>query len=312
MFDALRERVMRPRREANLPDSAASLLDDDPALFLLAEELGELGGLELSAAPRERTLARVREEVRTQEARGAFLREPRNIFSRVALGGAALLVAASIGIFALVGDPGHGGRDQIAGSSSTSDTLVVDTTTDTRSPDTTGTSATVTSEAPLTTVPATTQSTDHPATTDDRPDTTSPPSSVRPRTTTTVTPGTTTTTGGAVMTWEDREDSARTVVLSVADKIMSGTLSGVDQYVASSAKSALTQMIASLERPSSARIVAVKETSSGARVLLEMIDNVSDGQGDLVEVHHRFYFAVSADETGALITAIYAYTGPAQ
>jgi len=309
MFDALRERVRRPRREETLPEPASSLFDDDPALSLLAQELGELGGLELSAAPRERTLALVRQEVRAQAARGAFSGRPRSTFSHVALGGAALLIAASLGLFALAGGLGNG--EQTAGGSSTSDTLVAQgggTTTDTQSPDTTGVSVpgTVTSQATETTVPVPTPSTDNTGTTGDRPVPTSPPSTVRPRTTTTVAPGTTTTTGGAVMTWEDREDSARTVVLSLADKIMTGTLTDVDGYVTSSAKSALVQMIASLERPSSARIVAVKDTSSGARVLLEMIDNVSDGQGGLMEVNRRFFFVVSADESGALITAIFA------
>ncbi|MCJ7795822.1 MAG: hypothetical protein MUQ56_03510 [Thermoleophilia bacterium] len=305
--------MRRPRREDTLPETAPSLFDDDPALGLLAQELGELGGLELSGAPRERILALLRQEVRAQEARGAFSGGSRSTFSRVALGGAALLMAASLGLFALAGGLGSG--DRMAGSSSTSDTLVAEggTTTDTQSPDTTGVSVpgTVTSQPPVTIVPTTTPVTDNTATTDDRPVPTSPPSSARPRTTTTVAPGTTTTTtGGAVMTWEDREDSARTVVLSLADKIMTDTLAGVDAYVTSGAKSALAQMIASLERPSSARIVAVKDTSSGARVLLEMTDNVSDGQGDLEEVHRRFYFETRADENGALITAIYA--GPAE
>jgi hypothetical protein len=279
---------------------------------LLTQELEGLGGLELMAAPRERTLALVRQEARAQAARGAFSGSPRSTFSRVALGGGALLIAASLGLFALAGGLGSG--DQTASSSSTSDTLVAEggTTTDTQSPDTTGVSVpgTVTSEAPATTVPATAPGTDTTATTGDRPVPTSPPSSARPRTTTTVAPGTTTTTGGAVMTWEDREDSARTVVLSLADRIMTDTLTGVDAYVTSGARSALAQMIASLERPSSARIVAVKDTPNGARVLLEMTDNVSDGQGDLEEVHRRFYFETRADENGALITAIYA--GPAK
>lgn len=321
MFDALRARVRHPRREETLPDAATSLFDDDVAVSLLSEELRGLGQLRVAPAPRERTLALVRREVRAQEARGAFEGSSRRTFSRLAFGGAALLVAASLGLFALADRPGNG--DQMAGSSSTSDSLVaeVGTTTDTQSqsPDTTGASlpgpdtslpGTVTSQAPGTTLPATTQSTDHPATTDG-PSPTSPPSSVRPHTTTTVAPGTTTTTtGSAVMTWADREDSARTVVLSLADKITTGALAGVDTYVASSAKSGLAWMIASLERPSSAWIVAVKETSSGARVLLEMSDNVSNGQGGLVKVQRGFYFETRADKNGTLITAIYA--GPAQ
>lgn len=313
MFDALRARVRRPRREETLPDSATSLFDDDAAPTLLSQDLAELGSLRVAPAPRERTLALLRGEVRRQEARGAFKGGSRRTFFRLAYGGAALLVAASLGLFALTGGPDDG--DKIAGNSTTSDTLVAGTTTDTQSPDTTGLSlpgtvTTHTTQTPVTTVPATTQSTDHPVTTDDGPAPTQPPTSVRPRTTTTVVPGTTTTTGSAVMAWEDREDSARTVVLSVADKIMTGALSGVDTYVASSAKSGLAWMIASLERPSSARIVSVRESSTDVRVLLEMTDNLSDGQGDLKEVHRRFYFETRADETGALITAIYA--GPAQ
>ena len=308
MFDALRERVRRPRREDTLPEPFSSLLDDDPALGLLAQELGELGGLELSAAPRERTLALLRQEVRAQEARGAFSGSSRSPFSRAALGGAALLVAASLGLFALVGGPGN--RDQQAGNTSTTDTLVAEggVTTETQSPDTTGSSVpgTVTSQPPVTTVPSTTPGTHSTATTDDEPVPTSPPSSARPRTTTTVAPGTTTTTDGAVMTWEDREDSARTLVLSLADKIMTGTLTGVDGYVGPNAVSDLNQMIDSFERPSSARVVTVKDTARGARVLLEMIDSVSDDQGGLVEVERRFYLVVSTDDDGSLITAIYA------
>ena len=315
MFDALRERVRRPRREETLPDSASSLFDDDPALDLLAQELGELGGIELFAAPRERTLALLRTEVRAQKARGAFSGSPRRAVSRVALGGAALalLVAATLGMFALT--DGGGDQDQIAGGSSTTDSHVVVTTTDTLSPDTTGSSApaTVTTQVPVTTVttvPTTAQGTDHTATTADQPTPTSPPSSVRPRTTTTDEPDTTSTTGEAVMTWEEREDSARTVVLSVADKIMTGALAGVDTYVASSAQNGLAHMIAVVDRPSSARVVWVRETSAGAQVLLEMITSVSDGQSDVVEVQHRFYFYTRADKNGALITAISA--APAQ
>ncbi len=242
MFDALRDRVRRPRREETLPDPASSLLDDDPALDLLAQELGELGGVELFAAPRERTLARLRTEVRAQKARGAFSGSPRRAVSRVALGGAALalLVGATLGMFALT--DGGGDQDQIAGGSSTTDAHVVATTADTQSPGTTGSSvpATVTTEAPVTTVttvPTTTPSTSHTATTADHPTPTSPPASVRPRTTTTDEPDTTTTTGDAVMTWEDREDSARTVVLSLGERSASGDLAGVDTYVDSSAQS---------------------------------------------------------------------------
>jgi hypothetical protein len=310
MFDALRERVRRARREETLPESASSLLDDDPVFDLLAQELGELGGVQLLAAPRERTLALLRTEVRAQKARGAFSGGSRRVFPRVALGGAALalLVAASLGMFALTDESGD--QDQIAGSSTTSESLAVGTTTDTQSPDTTGSSVpdTVTTEAPattVTTVPATTPTTVHTATTGHQPVPTSPPSSARPRTTTTDEPDTTTTTGEAVMTWKDREDSARTVVLSVADKIMTGSLAGVDTYVASSAQSDLAHMIAAVDRPSSARVVSVRETSAGARVLLEMTTSVSDGQDAVVDVEHRFYFDTRADENGALITAIY-------
>jgi len=306
MFDALRDRVRRPRREETLQVTASAAFDDDPALSLLAEELGELGSIEFSAASRERTLALVRAEVRAQEARGAFSKGPRTIFSRVALGGAALLVAVSLGIFALA--DGIGDQDQIAGGPSTSDSFVGGATTDTQGPGTTGATVpdTVTTQAPVTTVPATTPATDHTATTHSRPQPTSPPSSVRQHTTSTDEPDTTTTTGSAVMTWKAREDSARTVVLSVADKIMAGALAGVDTYVASSAQTGLAQMIALLDQPSSAMIVSVRETSAGARVLLEMGTTVSDGQDGVVEVRRRFYFETRSDKNGAVITAIYA------
>lgn len=290
-----------------------SVLDDDPALTLLSEDLKELGSLRVAPAPRERTLALLRAEVRRQDARGAFKPAPRRTFSRLAYAAAALLVATGVGLFALTGGPDEG--SEVANNPTTSDTHVVGTTTDTQSPDTTGSSlpATVTThttQAPVTTEPATTPSTDHVVTTDDEPAPTTPPTSTRPRTTTTVPPGTTTTTGSAVMTWEEREDSARTVVLSVADKIMTGSLAGVDTYVASSAKGGLAHLIASLERPSAARILSVKETTTGVRVLLEVTDNLSDGQGDLQEVPRRFYFETRTDNNGALITAIYA--GPAR
>ena len=157
---------------------------------------------------------------------------------------------------------------------------------------------------PTTTAPGTV----HTATTDDQPTPTptSPPASVRPRTTTTDEPDTTSTTGEAVMTWEEREESAEAVVLSVGYKIASGVLAGVDTYVASSAEAGLAQMINSLERPSGARVVSATETSAGFQVLLEMTDNVGSGQDGLTEVHRLFYFDTRTDKNGALITAIYA------
>jgi hypothetical protein len=127
---------------------------------------------------------------------------------------------------------------------------------------------------------------------------------VRPRTTTTDEPDTTSTTGEAVMTWEDREGSARAVVTSVADKITSGALAGVDTYVAPSAQSGLAHLIAVVDRPSKYWVVSVRETSAGARVTLEMITTVSEGPDTVVEVAHRFYFDTRTDKNGALIIAI--------
>lgn len=303
-------------------DHVAPLDDvfDSPDLDSLAHELGDLGRIDLAAAPRERTWALVRAEAEKQEMRGAFAR--RNVASgrlgRLALGGAALVAAVTLGVVGLTG--GFNNPDQTADGSSTSGSVVADggATTETQAPGTSGSVPSVTESTqgptqtgspatgPASTRPPVSNETTSPRSTAGGTQGTSVPStSPVVHTNTTQSPGTTTTGGGAVMTSEQRESSARTLAMSLGDKIVTGNVSGALSLATPSARSDVVQMVASLDDPFSYRIVSSDVTRGGARVLMEMTGRVPDPDGEgFLEKAMRFYLSMQVDDGAMVITHI--------
>ena len=334
MFSSLRDRLTRRRGEDHLsgPQAApgSSVPDDpcadDPVLARLAEELGGLGPLDLPAAPRERTWALVRAEVARQKAGAASARAQAAAgrrFGRLALAGAALVAAVTLGLVGLTG--GFGGSEQTAESSSTSGSVVADggPTTDTQGPGTT-TDTQGPGPTPTSTQPGTSSSLVPPRT--DLPPSTVPPSpgstgttphggsgptvpstSPEPRTSTTTAPATTTTPEGGLMTARERESFAQTLARSLADKLVTGDLSGADALVTGAAHRGLVWLRGTLHEPFGHRVLSSEATASGARVLLEMLDRVPDADGDgLIEVRPRFILEMQVEGDDSLvITRIY-------
>lgn len=314
MFNSLRDRLGRRPGEEQLPLSQSAL--DSPELASLAEELGDLGRLDLPAAPRERTWALVRAEVGRRENRSAFGRAGSAAgarFGRLALGGAALVVAVTLGAVGLTG--GFSDSDLTADSTSTSGLLVADggPTTDTSAPGTTGTSlgsGTSSSLGPVSTgAPSTEPPSTEPPSTDVTGTTakhgsasTVPVTSPRPHTGTTAPASTTTTAGDQVMTSEQRENSAGTIAMSLGEKIVTGNLSGAEALVTGRAQSDLVHMRASLHEPFGYRVVWAVATSAGARVLMEMRDRVPSSAGaGFVEARPMYYLDMQVDGDSSLV-----------
>ncbi|GAB4253106.1 MAG: hypothetical protein Kow00122_10960 [Thermoleophilia bacterium] len=299
------------RRSAGPSDLGSGPFGDDGETEGLIQELRALGEVQPPAGARERTWALLRAELGRQQARGVYgpprLSSPRHRYGRLALGGAAVMLAAVLGFIGLSGD-----ADQVADNSSTStvatvrpgtstsetsvpSSLPADTSTSVR-PDTTAmvppSSATTAATAPGTTA-STTAGTEP-----------------EPRTTTTRA-RTTTTSSGPKLTRQQRESSARSLAMSLADKVVLGDMSGAQALVTGRAGSGLAQMVASMREPYGYRVVTVStENPAGTRVLMEFWDRRDDGQGNLIEVKPRFYFDVQIGEDGAVITGIYKAPSP--
>lgn len=310
MFNSLRDRLARRPGGEHLPGPVSAL--DTLDLASLAEELGDLGRLDLPAAPRERTWALVRTELGRQEARGAFGRASGRAgrhFGRLALGGVVLIVAATLGAVGLSG--GFGDSDRIADSPSTSGFQVAagGSTTDTQAPSTTGTSLEPGTSSSLGPVSTSAPSTEPPSigstdtTSNHGSDSTVPATSPRPHTSTTAAPGTTTTAGDQVMTSEQRENSASTVAMSLGEKIVRGNLSGAEALVTGRAQSDLVHMRATLHEPFGYRVVWAEATSTGVRVLMEMRDRVpgSAGDGSVETTFPMYYLDMQVDGDDSMV-----------
>ena len=152
MITRLIDRLTRRNRAG-----ADTALDDDVMLDLLGDDdmagllddLAGLGDLAVPAAARERSWALVRQEVRARENRGAFAAgtRSRGAYLRYALGSAAVVVAAVVGIVTFTA---HEAPEVVSNSTSTNATQASTST----APGTSSTepgSSTSTSGSPTTT-----------------------------------------------------------------------------------------------------------------------------------------------------------------
>lgn len=303
------------RRSAD-PSLRGGPFADDGESEGLIQELRALGEVQPPAGARERTWALLREELGRQQARGVYgparlstprLSTPRHRYG-LALGGAAVMLAAVLGFIGLSGD-----ADRVADNPSTSTVVALPPGTSTS--DTSGPSSslptdtsTVVQPGPTHTVPRSSATTA--ATAPETTASTTGGDEPEPRTTTTRA-RTTTTSSGPQLTRQQRESSARSLSMSLADKVVLGDLSGAQALVTGRASSGLAQMVASMREPYGYRVVTVNtENPAGPRVLMEFWDRRDDGQGNLIEVKPRFYFDVQIGEEGAVVAGIYKAPSP--
>jgi hypothetical protein len=329
MFTRLIDRLTRGNRAGadQVPDDDVmlDLLDDDDLAGLL-DDLAGLGDFAVPAAARERSWALVREEVRAREGRGAFAAGARSkaAYWRYALGSAAVIVAAVVGIVTFTA---HEAPQVVSNSTSTNatqgPTSTAPSTTNTEpgtststsgSPTTTGgstpgtgTSTTGTAPAPGTgtsttgTVPApgTTGTTIDPQL--------RPPTS--PRTTEHTTPTTapphSTTTGEPVMTQEQRYNSALAVATVLGQQVAEGNPGGASQVLTSAARPGLTMMVKSMTAPTFKRVASVSVGDPVTQVILAFTDHVPDGQGSTTTVELRFALHVQTFGGDTFITGIF-------
>ncbi|MHB8868279.1 MAG: hypothetical protein ACYC6T_08510 [Thermoleophilia bacterium] len=293
----------------------------DPVLAALADELATLGDVQVPASARQRGLALVRAEVELQDRRGLLgpARGTGLLFrGRLALGSVVVVLAAFLG---LVGLYGGGDSSQWTGSGGTGGSGTGPVTSGTSRPDTGSTltsvpdSDTTATSVVGTTVPGATSIPTITATTSVAGTGTtamSPPSTTatttRPSSSTTATSqpgGSTSTTGRAVLTREQREGSARSVAMSLSEKVVLNDPEGAAAMLAGSAGAGFVQLVSSLEAPYGNSVISVATTDGpNTRVLVEFLDRVTTVQGTN-ETTLRFYYEMRVDDSGALVTAIY-------
>ncbi|MCZ7664042.1 MAG: hypothetical protein M5U22_14425 [Thermoleophilia bacterium] len=307
MFERLRDIF---RRREDLPESGDGPFVVDGEAEDLIRELRALGEIESPAGSRERTWALLRNELEQQKARGAFGPARSRLrglgYGRVVLGAAAvMLLAAVAGIIGLSGDP-----DQVVYNPSTSTSVTVEpgtSTSDTLVPSSTLPSdSSTTTQAETTEMAPPTSETTVPTTQPTTPSTTAG-TEPEPRTTTTAGQTTTTTSSEPKLTREQRESSASSRAKFLARKVVLGDLDGARKLVTGSASAGLAMMVATLNEPSDVRVMApiLVGDSGVTRVLVEFYDRRDDGQGNLVDFNPRFYFDITVDEDGAVVTGIY-------
>ena len=280
---------------------------------VLLDDLAGLGDLAVPAAARERSWALVRQEVRAREGRGAHSKAA---YWRYALGSAAVVIAAVVGIVTFTG---HEAPEVVSNSTSTNATQAPtstapgtsitepgSSTSTSGSPTTTGgtTPGTGASTTGTTPAPGTTSAPGTTRTTAD-PQLKPPPSPTTARTTETTAPPRSTTTGEPVMTQAQRENSARAVATVLGQEVSEGTPSGASQVLKSSAKPGLTMMVKSMTAPTSPHIAGVSVGDPVTRVILVFVDRVPDGQGGTTTVERRFALDVQILGGEAYITGIF-------
>lgn len=297
----------------------------DPALAALTDELSALGAVSVPASARQRGLALVHEEYARQQERGALgpARGTGLLFrGRLALGSVAVVLAAFLGLVGLYGggNPSHwaGSVDPTGSSTSPTSPEVSGSTATSQHAGTSGTSAadttgtTLPGGATVSTLPSTTGSSVETGSTITAPSSTTR-TSIKPPASSTSTskPGDfTSTTARAVLTREQRENSARIVAMYLSDKVVLNDTDAASSVLAGSAGAGFVQLVSSLEAPYSYSLVSVAiGDGSSTRVLVEFLDRVETGEGTS-ETARRFYYEMKVDVSGALVTAI--YTAPAR
>ncbi len=320
-----------PVDAVDVPDPAA-----DEALFLLIEELADLGEVRVPAAARERGWAQVRADVHTQQARGAFAPAGARLRGmvytrRLAIGSTVALVAIALGLVGVRQLDGRGSGPSVvdnaittaaiavAGNSSitqkpSSTTSATPATTKPITPGDTASSPSSTSGSSVTspgtgTSGATAPS---PSTTATEPgtNTTEPGTNTTEPGTSTTQPASTTT-SEQLMTAEERERSATAAAAILAEAVVSGDTDEASSVLSSSAKRGLVQMVATLHDAQSSKIISVETAAPQvSNVLVQFTDDTADVQGQPPTVVKRFLFELRVDQSGALVIGIYA--APAQ
>ncbi len=311
MFRRLSHTLGHLRHRGDLESGPIPELDLEE-IACLERDLEDLGSLVVPPAARERGWAVVQAQMarRTTGRAASSRRKAGARRLRIALAGALVVVAATLGAIGLVNL--RDGRE-IASTQGSAVTTVAAGAVDTAP--SAGTSLVTVTTLPEVSSPS---ATTLPVVNPGQPDGSLPGTSVtaensRPTpgtgtmgVTTTTKPATTT--SRQVMAKEEKERQALAVVGFLAQAVATGDRAKAQALVSEGAAFGLNGLLASARNPLSHSVALLGESSNTpeVRVLLEIIDRVPTDSGATEDVKLRFLCTVRTGEDGALITAIYA------